>query len=143
MKKYLFCILFLALLSCSSDDRVNNCNFLLNVNVNLSINLNLPQFNQLNLVSNSVRVEGQGNNGIIITRVSSESLRAWDGADPNQIPTSCSRLGIEGAITAVSGCEDANTYSLITGQSLNEPLPCGLLEYRVDALGNNTFLITN
>ncbi len=143
MKKYLFCLLILVFYGCSSDDRINNCNFLLNVNVNVTINLNLPQFNQLNFVSNSVRIEGQGNNGIIITRVSNQSLRAWDGSDPNLIPTSCSRLETDGGVTAVSSCEDATTYSLVTGQALNEPKPCGLLEYRVDALGNNVFLITN
>lgn len=142
MKKFILLFSSIVLLGCSGDDNPNNCNFLINVNVNTSINLNLPQFSQLNFVSNSVRIEGQGNNGIIITRVTTDALRAWDGADPNHAPSSCSRLDIDGA-NAVCGCEDANTYSLFTGQALNEPQPCGLKEYRVTPAGNNTFLITS
>lgn len=143
MKKIAILIVCIILLGCSRNDNLNNCNFLLDVGVNLNVNLNLPQFSQLQNTGNSVRVEGQGNAGLIITRVNSSSIRAWDGADPNVVLSSCSTLTITG-INAISGCPEANEYSLITGQSLGtNQQPCTLKEYRVDTLGGNQFLVTN
>ena len=142
MKKNLFILLFTLVLSCNNDDGPRNCNFLLNVGVNASINLNLPEYNQLQFVSNSVYVANQGNGGIIVTNVGSGNFRAWDAADPNHIPQSCSVMEIIGA-EANCQCPDENTYSLFTGQKLGEPLPCGLKEYRVSASGNNSLVISN
>lgn len=143
MKKCLVLILILITsVSCSRDDRINNCNFLFDTAVNADVNLNLPQFSQLQFISNSVYIPNQGNAGIIVTNVGT-GLRAWDAADPNHAPTSCSLLSIEGS-EAVCGCQDANTYSLFTGAPLeNGNLACGLKEYRVSPSGNNTFVITN
>ena len=135
---YLLCFL---LAGCSSDDQVNNCNFLLNVGVNATLNLNLPQYSQLRFASNAVYVPNQGNLGIIVVNTGLDRFRAWDAADPNHPPTSCSLLEIEG-IEAQCGCDDENLYSLITGQSLNTQLPCGLREYRVSVSGS-TILVTN
>jgi hypothetical protein len=137
-------ILFLSLLlltACSNNDRLNNCNYLLDLAVNVSINLNLPQYSQLQYTSNSVYIANQGNGGIIVTNVGS-SLRAWDAADPNHTPSSCSIMQITG-VNAKCGCSDANEYSLFTGGSLGVQLPCGLKEYRVTATGGNTYSITN
>lgn len=143
MKKIAYIAFSFLLFGCSNNDNLNNCNFLLDVGVNLSINLNLPQFSQLVNIGNSVRVPNQGNAGIIITRVNSSTLRAWDGADPNVALSSCSTLTITG-VTAISSCPEPIEYNLITGQSLGtNQQPCTLKEYRVDALGNNQFLVTN
>ena len=143
MKKLVFGIAFLMLISCDRNETDANCNFLLNVGVNRVVNLNFPEFNQLLQPINAQRLEGQGNNGIILVRISSTTLRAWDGADPNHVPSSCSGLTITG-LTAVCGCADANEYELINGQIVSDnPQPCTLKEYRVEALGNNSFLISN
>ena len=144
MKKTTLILCSLILLTCSSDDGNNaNCNFLLNVGVNLTVNLNLPQFNQLQFVSQPIRVEGFGNEGIILVRTNANTLRAWDGADPNHSPSSCSALTING-IEGTCGCDDGNTYNLITGQAtLESPQPCTLKPYRVEAIGNNTFIVSN
>ncbi|RNC87814.1 MAG: hypothetical protein ED556_01095 [Winogradskyella sp.] len=116
---------------------------MLNVSVNATINLNLPQFSQLINIGNPVRLEGQGNGGIIIIRTGSQTLRAWDGADPSRQFSSCSILSIVG-VNAVSGCGEDIEYNLITGQSIGEnQQPCTLLPYRVESIGNNQFLITN
>ncbi|WP_411767200.1 hypothetical protein [Winogradskyella sp. A3E31] len=142
--KRIYCVFAtLLLLGCNSDDRPNNCNFLLDVGINYNVNLNLPQFNQLLFPVSAVRVEGQGNNGLIIVAVSSGQLRAWDGADPNHVPSSCSGLSLDG-LFATCGCPDANTYEVVTGQITGEnPQPCTLQEYRVEAVGNNQFIVTN
>ena len=61
MKRFLILMLTFALLSCSRDNNVNNCNFLLDVNVSAAINLNLPQFSSLQVTGSVVKLEGQGN----------------------------------------------------------------------------------
>ncbi len=134
----LFCI---TMISCSKNDINNdNCKFLLNVGVNVSVNLNLPQYSQLQFISNSVYISNVGNKGVIVTN-SGTGFLAWDAADPNHAQQSCSVLsgtGLEGTC----GCTDAKTYSFITGQSLGSALPCTLNRYRVEQSGNTLF-ITN
>ncbi len=143
MKTFFFNVLFsLFLFSCSKNNINNsNCNFLLNIGVNLNVNMSLPQFSQLQFVSNSVYVPNAGNGGIIVTN-SGTGFLAWDASDPNHTPSSCSVLTITG-LEGNCGCSEANIYSLITGQPLNNSsLRCGLKSYRVEVSGNNLF-ITN
>lgn len=142
MKKiFLFVLTSFILVACSkNDDNNTNCKFLLNIGVNVSVNLNLPQYSQLQFISNSVYIPNAGNKGVIVTN-SGTGFLAWDAADPNHAQQSCSVLsgtGLEGTC----GCTDANTYSFITGQSLGSALPCTLKRYRVEQSGNTLF-ITN
>ena len=141
MKRFFGVLFLLFLMGCSNNDNLNNCNYLLNLGVNVSVNLNLPQYSQLQFTSNSVYIANQGNGGIIVINVGS-GLRAWDAADPNHTPSSCSIMQIVGA-NAKCGCTDANEYSLFTGGSLGVQLPCGMKEYRVTNNGNNTYTISN
>ena len=114
---------------------------MLNIGVNEIVNMSLPQFSQLQFVSNSVYVPNAGNGGIIVTN-SGTGFLAWDASDPNLSPSSCSRLEING-LEATSSCTTPNTYSLITGQPLNDSsLRCGLKAYRVEQNGND-LIITN
>ena len=142
MKKTLFMFFLLITLSCSkSNINDSNCRFLLNIGVNEIVNMSLPQFSQLQFVSNSVYVPNAGNGGIIVTN-SGTGFLAWDASDPNLSPSSCSRLEING-LEATSSCTTPNTYSLITGQPLNDSsLRCGLKAYRVEQNGND-LIITN
>ncbi|MGR7813033.1 hypothetical protein [Lacinutrix undariae] len=142
MKHFFFLLSLTLLTACSKTDTLNNCNFLLDLGVGVTVNLNLPQFSQLQFTSNSVYIANQGNGGLIVTNVGS-GLRAWDAADPNHTFTnSCAILTINGG-NATCSCGDDNEYSLFTGQSLNDPLPCGLKEYRVALTGSNTYYISN
>jgi hypothetical protein len=143
MKKLSLLLVLYLLLGCNKSDDNNNCNFLLNVGVNLTVNINLPQFSQLQFANNPVRVEGQGNEGLILIRGIGENILAWDGADPNHSPGPCSALQLNG-IDAECGCDDGNIYNLVTGQLVSQTnQPCTLKPYRVESLGNNTFLVTN
>lgn len=128
-------------MGCSNNDRLNNCNKLLDLGVNYSLNLNLPQYSQLQFTSNSVYIANQGNGGIIVTNVGT-GLRAWDAADPNHEFRPCSIMQIIGT-NAKCGCADANEYSLFIGSSVGNQLPCGLKEYRVSPSGSNNYIITN
>ena len=138
MKKLaIFSLITTLLFSCSkNDDNNSNCNFLLNIGVSTSLNLNLPQFSDLNFISNPVYVQGYGNGGLIVTNTGTGYV-AFDAADPNHIPNSCSTITITG-LEGICGCEDANKYSLFTGQPLENPdLRCGLKAYRAQLSGNN------
>ena len=136
MKSFIYLFLIIFITSCSSnsvDDK--NCRFLLNVGVNVSVNMSLPQYSQLQFISNSVYVPNAGNAGIIVTNTGSGYL-AWDASDPNHTPSSCSTLTVSG-LNATCGCGDENTYSLVTGQALGDGnLQCSLKNYRVEKNGN-------
>ena len=129
-------------MTCSRDNNGNNCRFLLNLGVNVEVNMNLPQYSsQLPFPNNPVYIANHGNGGIVVNNVGS-SYRAFDAADPNHTLSGCSTISINGII-GTCGCEDANQYSLLDGQPMNNgSLRCGLKEYRVDVSGN-TLIISN
>lgn len=132
-----FCLLFLS--ACSGGNEVDqNCRFLLDINVQESINLSLPQYSQLQFAGNSVYIPNVGNGGIIIASTGFE-FYAWDASDPNRVPSNCSVL-VPSGLTATSGCEDKNSYSLITGEPETPNLRCSLKFYRVEQNGNNLLI---
>ncbi len=145
MKKLLLILSCIVFFGCNKNENNSNCNFLLDVGVSLTVNLNLPQFNQLLFPGNAVIVAGQGNEGIILYRLNSATLLAWDGADPNHTASACSALSIEsGGASATCGCGDDNTYFLATGTFSGEnPPPCTLKPYRVEVIGNNIYFVSN
>ena len=122
--KFYFIIILILINSCAKNINDSNCNNLLNLDVFYEVNLNLPQYSQLNFISNSVYIPNVGNGGIIVTNSGSGFL-AWDAADPNHVNVPCAVLSISG-LEATSSCAQQNTYSLITGQSLGVALPCTL-----------------
>ena len=130
----LYCTLFLLIIGCVKDVNDSRCNFLLNLDMYYEVNLNLPQYNELNFISNSVYIPNVGNGGLIVVN-SGTGFLAWDAADPNQANLPCSILSING-LEATSGCAEQNTYSLITGQSIGIALTCSLKPYRVETNGS-------
>ena len=130
----LYCTLFLLIIGCVKDVNDSRCNFLLNLDIYYEVNLNLPQYNDLNFISNSVYIPNVGNGGLIVVN-SGTGFLAWDAADPNQTNLPCSILSING-LEATSGCAEQNTYSLITGQSIGIALTCSLKPYRVETNGS-------
>ena len=142
MRSIFLLITLLVLTSCNDNSLDNpNCQYLLDVSVNQSISLSLPEYSQLQFAGNSVYLSNAGNGGIIVAYTGASYL-AWDAADPNHIQSDCSVL-VNSGLTATCGCDDANTYSLVTGESLgSDDLPCALVFYRVDVNGS-TLLISN
>ena len=132
--KFYFIIILILLNSCAKNINDSNCNNLLNLDIFYEVNLNLPQYSQLNFISNSVYIPNVGNAGIIIVN-SGTGYLAWDAADPNHTNLPCSTLSISG-LEATSGCAEQHTYSLITGQSIGVALTCSLKPYRVESNGN-------
>ena len=138
MKKIIISLVISLIFSCEKDEVLFQCTYLANIGVNYEVNLNLPQYNQLNFISNSVRIPNIGNGGVIVTN-SGTGYLAWDASDPNHINSTCSTMTINGLESKCS-CSDENSYSLITGQSLGITLECGLKAYRVEINGNNLFI---
>ena len=131
MKKsvWLF-VLFLVFISCSDNGPVNTNPFIPNYTFTVDINMNLPSYSKLLYPSNAVYYAGKGVKGLIIFNTGS-GYNAFDAACPNQTPSTCSPMTIDG-IDAVCSC-DNKTYSLFSGQgSLQYPMK----QYRVELNGN-------
>ena len=133
-------LLLLLTQACRKKDNLDpSCNFLLDIGVNEVVNMNLPQYNNLLFTSNSVFVSSAANSGLIVVNVGTGYL-AWDAADPNHVPNSCGTLAIDGVL-GVCGCDDGNTYSLFTGQPMENPdLRCALKSYPVTRSGSTLYI---
>ena len=140
LTKIISFVTLLLIIGCAKDINDSRCNYLLDLDIYYEVNLNLPQYNDLNFISNSVYIPNVGNGGIIIVN-SGTGYLAWDAADPNHTNLPCSTLIISG-LEATSGCAEQNTYSLITGQSIGVALNCSLKPYRVES-NNNILIITS
>ena len=132
--KFYFIIGLILISGCAKNNIDSRCNYLFNLDIYYEINLNLPQYSELNFISNSVYIPNVGNGGIIVVNSGSGYL-AWDAADPNRTNLPCSVLTISG-LEATSNCAEQNIYSLITGQSIGVALTCSLKPYRVESSGN-------
>ena len=123
-------ILFSAFISCSDNGPVNTNPFIPNYTFTVDINMNLPSYSKLLYPSNAVYYAGKGVKGLIIFNTGS-GYNVFDAACPNQTPSTCSPMTIDG-IDAVCSC-DNKTYSLFSGQgSLQYPMK----QYRVEVNGN-------
>ncbi|MGB3606699.1 MAG: hypothetical protein WA775_06780 [Psychroserpens sp.] len=140
MKKLIFVLSLLFLVNCENDDNLNNCNFLFDVGVNVSLNLNLPEYSQLMFSLSSVYIPNQGNAGIYVTNTGNDNYVAWDAADPSHAPAACSFMQRDG-INVTCGCDDGNSYELVTGASVSDsPVPCRLQQYRATLSGSNLII---
>jgi len=139
-KRFSALLIFISLLACSDDDvRFNNPN-LLNVQFGIELNLSFPEYSQLNFTGNAIYIGGQGigNDGIIVANTGSGFV-AWDASDPNRIPGNCTRLQ-PNFPTASNSCNPQSSYSLVTGQPLEDDLEFGLLNYRVEESSGSIFV---
>ncbi|HMI07982.1 MAG TPA: hypothetical protein VK528_10580 [Flavobacterium sp.] len=117
MKKYVFILLLMPFLfSCDHDSDTRNTNpFIPDYSFSVTINMNLPAYSGLHSALNpvAVNIEGAGVSGLILMKISDTDYRAWEANCPNQYPSACSRLTIEGT-NAKCPC-DGLVYSLFTG----------------------------
>jgi nitrite reductase/ring-hydroxylating ferredoxin subunit len=132
MKKIILIFLIvLSFLSCS-DNGFNNKNpYLPNYTFTYDINLNLATYSNLKYVSNAVYIAQVGVKGIYVFNAGGGGYNAFDAACPNQAPSSCSTMTLNG-INLVCPC-DEEEYSLFTGQG---KLQYPLKQYRVEVNGN-------
>lgn len=136
MKKFLYLVaLSLISISCSSDDDQRNNPYLVDLDFSFQLDLSLPQYNNLNFPGNSFTHYNYGINGVVVYNLNNSQFLAFELTDPNHVPSPCSVLQVEG-INAFCGCEDANAYSIITGQLVEGQGEYTLKPYRVERIGN-------
>ncbi|MEN9488853.1 MAG: hypothetical protein RL494_1118 [Bacteroidota bacterium] len=134
MKRYFFLLVAMVALSCHKDNVVNENPYLQNYSFSTVINTNLPSYNNLQFPSNPVLITnaGAGIKGIIMMQVGTNDYRAYEASCPNQYPSACSQLTING-INAKCPCDNIE-YSLYTGVGAGQyPLKA----YRVEIIGAN------
>jgi hypothetical protein len=143
MKKTFFLGSILLILSCSDDNNGDNNQFLPPSNVNYQINLNLPQYVNLRSPGNNFidRTENGSIRGIIIYNLNNTQYSAFELSDPNHSPNNCSAIEVENgtSVTATCGCDDENSYDIITGQKTSGN-GFGLRRYNVQKEGNTLFI---
>ena len=125
------------ILSCDNDDANRNNQFLPDVPVNFSLNLNLPQYVSLKSPGGTFVETGsnRGIKGVVIYNLNNSTYFAYELSDPNHAPNECSALMING-IEGTCGCEDQNTYTLITGQPVEGTKGFPLRAYVARRQGN-------
>ena len=65
LRNFRYLLLIVLLCNCSSNINDSRCNFLLNLDIYYEVNLNLPQYSDLNFVSNSVYIPDVGNGKLV------------------------------------------------------------------------------
>lgn len=144
MKKLLFVFTsFFILLSCSSDGTRYKNPYIPNYTFSITVNANLPLYSGLQSPINPILITDQnaGVKGIIVMKISDTDYRAWEANCPNQYPSSCSRMTING-VNAKCPCDDIE-YSLFTGVGEDDQGEYTMKPYRVEILGNETIRIYN
>jgi len=136
MKKY-FCLLLLAglLFSCDKDSARTKNPYLPEYSFSVMINKNLPLYSGLNSPINPVfiSIQNAGISGIIAMKISDTDYRAWEASCPNQYPSACSVMAIDG-VNAKCGCENF-VYSLFTGVGAGQyPMKAYRVQIQGDAL---------
>lgn len=129
----LFPLIFL-FLSCSADDELRKNPYLPELNFSFSLDLSLPQYNKLNFPGNTFVTRNYGLNGIVVYNLNNDQYLAYELSDPNHVLTDCSVLVVEG-LEAKCSCEDANVYSIITGQLVEGQGQYSLKPYRIQRTG--------
>ena len=141
MKKYFLAFILIGFLcSCEKDSgRTYNNPYLPNYSFSTTLNLNLPSYSGLNSNSNPIAITVDGDIHIVIMKVAGSDYRAWNGNCPNQSPTACSRLSIDG-LYAKCNCEDAYKYSMYDGTAAAQYT---MIPYRVEVINSSTIRVYN
>ena len=134
MKRYFLLTATLLILACHKDSVINDNPYLSNYSFSVVINTSLPSYSNLNFPSNPVLITtaGAGIKGIIIMKGGTDDYRAFEASCPNQYPSDCTQLTING-INGKCPCDNVE-YSLYTGVGAGE---YPLKPYRVEVSGAN------
>ena len=106
MNRILSILLFVSLVSCSSDQTTRNP-FLQEIGFRFDANLNLPLYSPLTNTGSAVlvRSEGVGTRGVFIINSGFNQYRAFEASCPNHAPNTCSTMVLDGQV-ATCDCED-------------------------------------
>jgi nitrite reductase/ring-hydroxylating ferredoxin subunit len=122
--KFIIFALFFSFYSCDDDDSSN----IPLVEVNFTINIEDPNYINLQSVGGSVEVSG-GSRGIILYRLSSTEIRAFDRHCTFQPSSSCAIVTVDpNGITASDQC-CGSSFLLSDGNVTNPPATVPLKRY--------------
>lgn len=140
MKKAFALLTLVLIFACSESSTRYRNPYLPNYTFSTTLDLNLPLNSGLNSNINPQRIPDNGMGvTLIVMKVSDTDFRAWDALCPNQYPTSCSVMRVNG-INAKCDCDDLE-YSLFTGDS--QGVEYTMKPYRVQVLGPKLIRIYN
>ena len=125
-------IFFIFIFSCGEQN-----NYIQNVYVDTDIDLSLPQYSSLNIVGNSVFIEG-GNKGIIIYKHSNNEYKIYDRSCSFEPSLECSYIDSINSIIAYCGCCPSAFLLDQNGIAANSPAVLPLKQYNYSL--NNTLL---
>lgn len=138
-------VVFLAtflLVSCSSDNTRHKNPYLPNYSFSRIIDTKMPLHSALSSPMNPKFIPDDGQSGnLIVMKISDTDYRAFDATCPNQYPTNCSVMFVEG-LNAVCPCDDIK-YSLFTGVALEGGAEYPMKSFRIDIMGNGKIRIFN
>jgi nitrite reductase/ring-hydroxylating ferredoxin subunit len=139
MKKYFsFFLLLVLCLGCAKDTVRNNNPYIPSYSFSFTINLGLPLYVGLKSAMNPIPITEPSGISMIVMKISDTDYRAWNAYCPNQSPSSCSKLTVNG-VNAKCSC-DALEYSLFTGIGNAQYT---MIPYRVEVLGNDAIRVYN
>lgn len=143
MKKIALLISFLFLIIGCSNDNVRNRNpYIPNYSFSININANLPSYSGLQSAINPIIIPDNGSHPtLIVMKISETDYRAWDANCPNQYPSTCSTMVLNG-INAQCPCDDIE-YGLFDGVSIDGSGEYTVKPYRVEVLQPNIIRISN
>ena len=133
MKIAKFLVLFLIIISSCGDSN----DYIRNVYVDVEIDLSLPEFSPLNIVGNSIFIEG-GNKGIIIYRFSNYEYNIYDRNCSYEPNLECSYIDSINSTIAMCGCCSSAFLLDQNGVAANSPAVLPLKQYNYSL--NNTLL---
>ncbi|AWI24853.1 Rieske (2Fe-2S) protein [Flavobacterium pallidum] len=135
----LFTVMIL-LAACSGGSSRYRNPFLPDYSFSMNINTNLPTLSGLNSPINPIIIPDNGSGiTIIAMKISDNDYRAWDAHCPNQVPSACSLMDIDG-VNAVCSCENYE-YSIFSGDG--SQVEYTMKPYKVSVIGNNLLRISN
>ncbi len=139
--KVLLILFFVVAFSCKDDDeRLDQNPNLIRPLVNLNLNLNLPEYNALLFDGGSVIINSQGIRGIVVYRVNDSFYTAFELSDPNHVPSTCSRMALDGIVTTCPCEDDTNSYNIVTGQHTTQPDLYPMMQYFATRNGNSVII---
>lgn len=128
----LIIILYATFIGCKKDDENNNIPL---VEVNFSLQINDPSYNDLQNIGGWTYVSG-GSRGIILYRVSNETIHAYDRHCPYQPSNTCGLVSVDvNNITATDGC-CGSKFSITNGSVTKPPAAQPLKQYNTSFDGS-------
>tara|TARA_B100001142_G_scaffold90870_1_gene92690 strand:+ start:2470 stop:2880 length:411 start_codon:yes stop_codon:yes gene_type:complete len=124
MRSVIFILFFLILFSCQKEDDYIN-----NVIVNIDLNLSLPEYSELQIVGNSIFING-GVKGIIVYYQGFETYKTYERSCTYEPSLNCARIDSINSTIAICNCCDSKFLLGQEGQAIDGPALLPLKQYQ-------------